>query len=102
MISTSFADIFQAELAEEFTAAHRRAARSPCRAIRESERDSESRSGLSNPDVYPSGRAVEFPVDAFAKHCLLEGIDELGYILQQEPAITLFEAANPAPINALA
>jgi 3-isopropylmalate/(R)-2-methylmalate dehydratase small subunit len=50
----------------------------------------------------PGGRAVEFPVDAFAKHCLLEGIDELGYILQQEPAIVAFEATHPAPINALA
>jgi 3-isopropylmalate/(R)-2-methylmalate dehydratase small subunit len=50
----------------------------------------------------PGGRAVEFPVDAFAQHCLLEGIDELGYILQQEPAIRSFEAAHPAPINALA
>ena len=47
----------------------------------------------------PSGRAVEFPVDSFAKHCLLEGIDELGFILQQAPAIAAFEAAHPAPIN---
>jgi 3-isopropylmalate/(R)-2-methylmalate dehydratase small subunit len=47
----------------------------------------------------PSGRAVQFPVDGFSKHCLLEGIDELGYILQQEPAIASFEAAHPAPIN---
>src|SRR5262245_35880205 len=37
------------------------------------------------------GRAVEFPIDAFSKHCLLEGIDELGYILQQEPAIAAYE-----------
>ena len=29
----------------------------------------------------PSGRAVEFPVDAFSKHCLVNGVDELGYIL---------------------
>jgi len=50
----------------------------------------------------PGGRAVEFPVDSFAKHCLLEGIDELGYILQQSPAIAAFEAAHPAPINTLA
>ncbi len=45
------------------------------------------------------GRAVEFPVDGFAKHCLLEGIDELGYILQQEPAIAAFEAAHPELID---
>jgi 3-isopropylmalate/(R)-2-methylmalate dehydratase small subunit len=46
-----------------------------------------------------SGRKVEFPVDSFSKHCLLEGIDELGYILQQEPAIAAFEAAHPAGID---
>jgi len=49
----------------------------------------------------PDGRAIEFPIDAFAKHCLLEGIDELGYILQQSPAIAAFEAGHPAPINTL-
>jgi len=48
------------------------------------------------------GRAVEFPVDEFSKHCLLEGIDELGYILQQEPAIAAFEREHPAAINVLA
>jgi 3-isopropylmalate/(R)-2-methylmalate dehydratase small subunit len=47
----------------------------------------------------PGGRTVQFPVDAFAKHCLVEGIDELGYILQQSPAIASFEAAHPALIN---
>jgi 3-isopropylmalate/(R)-2-methylmalate dehydratase small subunit len=46
-----------------------------------------------------SGRKVEFPVDGFAKHCLLEGIDELGYILQQAPAIAAFEASHPARID---
>src|SRR5579862_1153365 len=50
----------------------------------------------------PGGGAVEFPVDSFAKHCLLEGIDELGYILQQAPAIAAFEAAHPAAVNTLA
>ena len=50
----------------------------------------------------PSGRAVEFPVDSFARHCLLEGIDELGYILQQGPAIAAFEATHPAGVNTLA
>jgi 3-isopropylmalate/(R)-2-methylmalate dehydratase small subunit len=46
-----------------------------------------------------NGHKVEFPVDSFAKHCLLEGIDELGYIQQQEPAIAAFESAHPAPID---
>ena len=51
--------------------------------------------------ILPDGRAIEFPIDAFSKHCLLEGIDELGYILQQEPAIAAFEASHPAAINTL-
>jgi hypothetical protein len=32
----------------------------------------------------------------------VEGVDELGYILQQDAAIARFEAAHPAGINALA
>jgi 3-isopropylmalate/(R)-2-methylmalate dehydratase small subunit len=49
----------------------------------------------------PDGRAVEFPIDGFSKHCMLEGVDELGYILQQDAAIAAYEASYPAPINAL-
>lgn len=51
--------------------------------------------------MLPDGRSVEFPVDAFAKHCLLEGVDELGYILKQEPAIAAFEAKRVGSINTL-
>ncbi len=50
----------------------------------------------------PDGRAIEFPVDPFSRHCLLEGIDELGYILQQEPAIAAYEAQRVGSINTLA
>ncbi len=51
--------------------------------------------------VLPDGRKVEFPVDAFAKHCMLEGVDELGYVLQQADAISAYEASHAAPINTL-
>jgi 3-isopropylmalate/(R)-2-methylmalate dehydratase small subunit len=44
--------------------------------------------------VLPGGRAATFHVDPFARHCLLEGIDELGYILQQEEAILAHERAR--------
>lgn len=37
------------------------------------------------------GRSVEFPIDPFAKRCLLDGVDELGYILQQAAAIDSYE-----------
>jgi len=48
------------------------------------------------------GRAVEFPIDPFAKHCLLEGVDELGYMIKQEPAIAAYEAKRAGSVNTLA
>jgi 3-isopropylmalate/(R)-2-methylmalate dehydratase small subunit len=50
----------------------------------------------------PDGTSVEFPVDSFSKTCLLEGIDELGWILKQEPAIAAFEATRPYSLDTLA
>src|ERR1017187_10267578 len=50
----------------------------------------------------PAGSKVPFPIDAFAKHCLLEGVDELGYILKRETAIRAYEASPPSPINTAA
>ena len=46
-----------------------------------------------------NARAVEFPVDEFSKHCLIEGVDELGYILKQTPAIARYEAQRTGSIN---
>ncbi len=48
------------------------------------------------------GTSAEFPIDPFAKHCLLEGVDELGYIMQQEPAIAAFEAKRVGSVNTTA
>ncbi len=50
----------------------------------------------------PGGRKVEFPVESFAKHCLLEGVDEIGYTLQHEAAIAAFETRRQGSINTLA
>jgi 3-isopropylmalate/(R)-2-methylmalate dehydratase small subunit len=49
----------------------------------------------------PDGRTVEFPVDSFAKQCMLEGVDELGYILRQSDAIAAYESSHPAPIDTI-
>jgi 3-isopropylmalate/(R)-2-methylmalate dehydratase small subunit len=48
------------------------------------------------------GRTVEFPIDPFAKQCLIEGVDELGYMLNQQPAIADYEAKHPVSVNTLA
>jgi 3-isopropylmalate/(R)-2-methylmalate dehydratase small subunit len=39
----------------------------------------------------PTGATATFPIDTFAKRCLLEGVDELGYLLQREPLISGYE-----------
>jgi 3-isopropylmalate/(R)-2-methylmalate dehydratase small subunit len=40
----------------------------------------------------PGGLEVRFPVDAFARRCLLAGVDELGYLMQQLPLVEKYEA----------
>ncbi len=42
---------------------------------------------------YPGG-SLTFPIDPFNKACLLNGVDELGYILGFEEQITTFEMMN--------
>lgn len=42
----------------------------------------------------PGGRTAKFPIDPFARVCLLEGVDELGYILKHADQITAFEKAH--------
>jgi 3-isopropylmalate/(R)-2-methylmalate dehydratase small subunit len=49
----------------------------------------------------PGGQTVQFPIDPFAKQCLLEGVDELGYMLKQEPAIAAYEAKRVGSVNTL-
>jgi len=39
----------------------------------------------------PDGGKLLFPIDPFAKACLLDGVDELGYLLRFDPAITAYE-----------
>ena len=50
----------------------------------------------------PDGRRFQFPLDAFAQTCLLEGVDQLGYLLKQADAITAYErhagfSSSPCP-----
>jgi 3-isopropylmalate/(R)-2-methylmalate dehydratase small subunit len=51
--------------------------------------------------VLSDGRAVAFPLDPFSKECLIEGVDELGYMLKQAPAIAAFEAKRVGSVNTL-
>ncbi|KRA16133.1 3-isopropylmalate dehydratase small subunit [Lysobacter sp. Root604] len=46
--------------------------------------------------ILPGGRRVQFPLDAFAQTCLLEGVDQLGYLLKQQTAIQRYEELRHA------
>ena len=43
--------------------------------------------------AWPGGEA-KFAIEPFARHCLIEGVDELGYLLKQEDAIAAYERAG--------
>ncbi|MEM9335440.1 MAG: 3-isopropylmalate dehydratase small subunit [Pseudomonadota bacterium] len=43
----------------------------------------------------PDGRQVEYPIDAFARYCLVEGIDQLGFIQKNLDTIETFEEQRP-------
>ncbi|RMG89537.1 MAG: 3-isopropylmalate dehydratase small subunit, partial [Chloroflexi bacterium] len=42
----------------------------------------------------PDGRQVEFPIDGFSKYCLLNGVDQLGFLLGLEADIVAYEAEH--------
>lgn len=47
----------------------------------------------------PNDQKVPFPIDTFSKTCLLEGIDEMGYLLKYQAAVETYEAEHPACVS---
>ena len=47
----------------------------------------------------PDGSSHSFQVDPFARHCLLNGVDELGFLLGEEEAIATYESSHAARIS---
>ena len=105
LISTSFADIFCANAlkngllpvivpADVHAALFDAVAADP---------NAEVRIDLANQTLTtPDRRVVDFPVDSFAKHCLLEGVDEIGYTLTHQAEIAAFEARRVGSVNTTA
>jgi 3-isopropylmalate/(R)-2-methylmalate dehydratase small subunit len=50
-----------------------------------------ARSSLTLPD----GRTVHFPLEEFARHCLTQGVDQLGFLLARGAAIEAYEQRQP-------
>jgi 3-isopropylmalate/(R)-2-methylmalate dehydratase small subunit len=50
----------------------------------------------------PDGAGIDFSIDPFARHCLLAGVDEIGYVLARDEAISRYEAGRRLPVDTLA
>ena len=49
---------------------------------------------LQKQEVHAGNKIYQFEVDAFKKHCLLEGLDDIGLTLQKSTQINSFETSN--------
>lgn len=47
----------------------------------------------------PSGKKVEFPIDGFSKTCLLQGVDQLGYLQKHLSKIEEYEVGHATRVN---
>ncbi len=57
---------------------------------------------LASQNVHlPDGATASFPIDGFSKTCLLEGVDQLGYLLLHELQIDGYERTHPARVDTL-
>jgi 3-isopropylmalate/(R)-2-methylmalate dehydratase small subunit len=57
---------------------------------------------ISLPDqavILPDESSFEFEIDAFNKHCLIKGIDQLGYLFDHMALIEEYETVHPPRIN---
>ena len=52
---------------------------------------------LENQEIHgPDGGVVKFDIDPFRKHCLLNGLDDIGLTFEKKASIDAFEEKNAA------
>lgn len=49
--------------------------------------------------ILPDGRGVTFPIDAFSRYCLLNGVDQLGFLMGLEQQIGEYEGVHAARVK---
>jgi len=95
VISTSFADIFRNNAVKNglLTIEVDQETLSALRAHVSDSPQAEVTIDLESQRVsFGSGRSVQFTLDPFARYCLMEGVDQLGYLLSKEGDIRAYEA----------
>ena len=96
VVSTSFADIFRGNALKNGILPIALSA-ADCAALHAlGSSDAKVTADLEAQTITGPGGSASFRIDPFARTCLLQGVDELGYILKHEPAITAFEQARAA------
>jgi len=94
IISTSFADIFKSNSLKNglLPVAIPKDVHAKLLAIVNADRAAKVTIDLPTQTVtLPDGSTTTFPIDDFAKHCLLNGIDQLGYLLSFDAEIAKYE-----------
>jgi 3-isopropylmalate/(R)-2-methylmalate dehydratase small subunit len=100
VISSSFADIFANNSAKNGFLAVRLTDDELATVVRRAQEidDYEVTIDLEKCEVRDDqGLRAKFPIDEFVRHCLLNGLDDIGLTLQQEKEIAAYEAKHPAP-----
>ena len=94
IISTSFADIFYNNALKNGLLPVVISAELHQKLTDRVQKDSESRVSVdleSQTVSFPFAETVEFPIDSFSRHCLLKGVDEMGYLLSFSEQISAYE-----------
>ncbi len=97
VISTSFADIFKGNSLKNGLIPIQVDAATHAKLVAAIKADPKAQLAIDLAKLeltLPDGKKVKFPVDNFAQHCLLNGIDQLGYILSFDEKIKTYEAAH--------
>lgn len=95
VVSTSIADIHRNNLLKNGLLPILVDAEIHREALAAAEKNLEFEIDLPNQTItLPSGKRAAFPIDPFARRCLVQGVDELGYLLSHLPAIEAYESAH--------
>ena len=104
VISSSFADIFTSNALKNglLPVAVRPEQLGRIGSILESDPDAELTVDLEASELrLPDGSAIAFKVDSFARRMILDGTDELGYLLARDSDLAAYEAAHAPRISTL-
>jgi len=105
VISTSFADIFRNNSLKLglLPIVVDKETHLQIMSLIEEEPDTQITIDLKNQTLQlPDGRKVKFPIDNFSKTCILQGVDQLGYLQGHASAIETYESAHGDRVNTLA